>query len=198
MDFFKRLKFRWLLNRGRNLMEAKKYEKAVDVLSKAKEMDSEESVIYYLLGLIEARQEKYTGAIDYLRRSIKLRPESPQYKFDLALCYVEIEKHTEAEQLFKELLETHANEQSLLMYICDLYLKTKQFKKGIELIENIPNGELYEPYLVYQLAQFYNEVGENKNKVLNLLEEAKEKAHLLKDKKVTKEIERYKSEIDKN
>jgi hypothetical protein len=48
-------------------------------------------------------------------------------------------------------------------------------KKGIDAIENIPEELRGEPYLIYQLAQLYREVGEDKDKILSTLEDAQQK-----------------------
>ncbi|MFW5799420.1 MAG: tetratricopeptide repeat protein, partial [Spirochaetota bacterium] len=162
----------------------------------AKNLYDEESATYYLLGLVEARQENYTEAIEYINQALQLKPDSAQYQFDLALCHMENEDYENAQNLFDKVMETYYQDQSLLVYVCDLCDRTGNYKKGINIIESIPKDELGEPYLVYQLAQFYNKLGNNKEKVLNLLNEARDKARYLKDKNLIEEIGAYENEIN--
>lgn len=176
-------------------MEAKKYDKALNTLNKAIKIDVNNSVTHYLFGLVEARQERYKEAIIHLKKSVSLNPESDQYKFDLALCYVETEEYDKSEKIFDELIDAFPYDQSLFVYVSDLYERTEQYRKGLELIESIPEDELGEPYLVYQLAKFHNMLDTGKDKVITLLEEAKEKAEYLRDKKLIEDINEYKDQL---
>ncbi len=197
MNYFEKLRCRILLNKGRNKMEAGKYEDALKPLFRAKQMDELNPIPHYLIGCVKARQDEYKDAIVYLKRSLELQPESSQFAFDLALCYVEVGDYDEAEELFDKLVKNYPQDQSLLVYVTDFYLLTKQYYRGINLIESIPPEELGEAYLVYQLAQLYYEADKvnNKEKTSDLLEEAKEKARYLRDKKLIEEIEEYNTKI---
>lgn len=175
-------------------MEAGKYEEALESLFKAEQKNKSDPIPQYLMGCVKARQGNYEEAIEYLNRALKLNPESSQFAFDLALCYIETEEYNKTEALFDRLIKNYPKDQSLLVYVCDFYLLTKQYYKGINLIEQIPPENLGEAYLVYQLAKLYYEADNENNraKVADLLEEAKVKAKYLKDKKLIEEIEEYK------
>ncbi len=194
--FFNRMSVRTLINRGRIMMENKKYEKAKTSLLKAKEMDSHDSTIYYLLGLVEARQNNFTEAIPYLRSALELNPSSTQYKFDLALSYMENGEYDRSEELFDDLMYNYSEDQSLLVYVCELYQHKGELDKAIKIIEAIPYEERGEPRLPYQLARYYSEQNKDKEIILDLLYEAKSKANYLRDKTLVKEIEDYENEIN--
>lgn len=185
------------MNNGRNLMNVKKYDRAILSLNKAMAINDKSSSVYYLLGLVEARQYRFNAAIRYLKIALRIKPENPQYQFDLALCYMEIENYAESEKLFNGLLETHPDNQSLFVYVSDMYYKSNRIQKAIDFIESIPESKLTEPYLIYQLAQYYQELNTDTNKIFNLLDKAIEKALLIKDKQLIREIEGYKDEIQK-
>jgi predicted Zn-dependent protease len=194
-DFFNRMSVRTLINRGRIMMENKKYDKAKNSLLKAKAIDSHDSTIYYLLGLVEARQNNFNEAIPYLRSALELNPSATQYKFDLALSYMENEEYDKSEELFDDLMYTYSEDQSLLVYVCELYQHKGELDKAIKIIEAIPYEERGEPRLPYQLAKYYYEQDKDKESILDLLDEAKSKAKYLRDKSLVKEIEDYENEI---
>lgn len=193
--FVKRMRTRIMVNRGRIMMENKKYDKAKTSLLKAKELDPHESITYYLLGLVEARQNNFIQAIPYLRSALELNPKATQYKFDLALTYMENGDYDKSEELFDDLMYTHSEDQSLLVYVCELYQHKGELDKAIKIIEAIPYTERGEPRLPYQLACYYAEMGKDKALILDLLDEAKDKASYLRDKELVKEIEDYINEI---
>ncbi len=196
MNFFKRMKFRILINKGRSLMDKCKYDKAKEKFMEARSINNRDSAVYYLLGLIEARQENFEPAIEYLRSSLELNPEGVQYKFDLALCYVETGEYDKAEELFEDLIYRYEKEQSLLVYACDLYHRKGDIDKAIKLIEDIPYEERGEPKLSFMLAKYYHEKGKDRNIILELLEESKQKATYLRDKELIKQVEDFENEIN--
>ncbi|MBF0458727.1 MAG: tetratricopeptide repeat protein [Nitrospirae bacterium] len=93
--------------RGIELMKAKNYDKAIQYLLKALQVQPGDAALYNYLGLIFGAQKKYEAALEILSNGLKASPSSPaswELYFHRGLILKEMGKEAEAMENFKDSL----------------------------------------------------------------------------------------------
>ena len=96
-----------------------------------KEFFSDDSGIYYNLGIVYEKIKQYNKATDAYQTAIKLAPEEADAYFNLGLVYIEQKKYDEGIECFKNVLKVDENDSNTYFSLGICY-----FKKG-DLVEII-------------------------------------------------------------
>ena len=92
-------------NQGTNNLIAKDYTKALKNLLEAASLDPENSDIHNNLGMALFFKKSHERAIRHVKRAIELDPKNTDAKLNLASIYLQNNSLTQAESLYKNILE---------------------------------------------------------------------------------------------
>lgn len=111
---------------GRCLRKEKKYLDSRDMLIEAIELDKNNFLAYYELGLTLSASDKKDTAIIMFSNGLKINPEFRELKVALAITYSEIGRYKEAISLYNELIESDEADEEVWYNLANIY----QYKIG--------------------------------------------------------------------
>lgn len=106
---------------GRCLRKEKKYLDSRDMLIEAIELDKENFLAYYELGLTLSSSDKKDTAIIMFSNSLKINPDFKEAKVALAITYSEISRYKEAISLYNELIESDEADEEVWYNLANIY-----------------------------------------------------------------------------
>jgi tetratricopeptide (TPR) repeat protein len=127
--------------------------------------DSSPGAAEYANGLTEYKAGRYTQAAAYFVQAAEAQKTRPDYRYALALSYMEIEKQSEAESLFKEVIHLSSDKElSLLSYynLGVIYTQRGQYHEAVDAYSAAIklDPELSRPH--YNLGVAYAALGQTK------------------------------------
>jgi tetratricopeptide (TPR) repeat protein len=87
---------------GRLYLETDRIERSIEVLKKARRLDSENARILFALGSAYFRQNTYDKAVETLEAGLKVEPEVPGALFDLGNAYYMMGEYSQAIAKYEE------------------------------------------------------------------------------------------------
>ena len=131
---------------GRSLRKEKRYSEARDMLVEAVELDKNNFMAYYELGLALSSSDKKDTAVIMFSNSLKIEPEFKDAKIALAITYSEIGRVKEAVAIYNELIEKDEADEEVLYNLANIYYyelsekdeAEKCYAKAVEI-----NSKLY-------------------------------------------------------
>lgn len=114
---------------------------AKEMLSKAVEINPENSIAYVLLSSIYYKEENYKDTIDNLLKSNVLDVANSKYNYLVGACYFNIEDY---ENSIKYLNAVKFEENNLMKYVRDVllakaYILNDQYKQAIKVFNRLLN-----------------------------------------------------------
>lgn len=106
---------------GRCLRKEKKYLDSRDMLIEAIELDKENFLAYYELGLTLSASDKKDTAIIMFSNGLKINPDFKEAKVALAITYSEISRYKEAISLYNELIESDEADEEVWYNLANIY-----------------------------------------------------------------------------
>jgi len=106
---------------GKCLRKEKKYLDSRDMLIEAIELDKENCLAYYELGLTLSASDKKDTAIIMLSNGLKINPEFKELKVALAITYSEIGRYKESVSLYNELIEDNQADEEVWYNLANIY-----------------------------------------------------------------------------
>lgn len=106
---------------GRCLRKEKRYLDSRDMLIEAIELDKENFLAYYELGLTLSASDKKDTAIIMFSNGLKINPKFNELKVALAITYSEIGRYKEALALYNELIETDDADEEVWYNLANIY-----------------------------------------------------------------------------
>lgn len=106
---------------GRALRKEKRYLDSRDMLIEAIELDKENYLAYYELGLTLAASDKKDTAVIMFSNCLKINPEFKEAKVALAIAYSEIDRYKEAVAIYNELIETGQADEEIWYNLANIY-----------------------------------------------------------------------------
>ena len=102
-------------------------------------------------GYLALNQGDFVPAADYLSRAMEENPTADSYiPLELATAYLNLEKHSEAQQLLETFIEDRPQALPAYQLLCEIYWETGAFDRAEALLASVP-GELTESVAVYIL-----------------------------------------------
>lgn len=109
---------------GKCLRKEKRYLDSRDMLIEAIELDKENFLAYYELGLTLSASDKKDTAIIMFSNGLKINPEFKELKVALAITYSEIGRYKEAISLYNELIEKGEVDEEIWYNLANIYQYT--------------------------------------------------------------------------
>lgn len=106
---------------GRCLRKEKRYLDSRDMLIEAIELDKNNFLAYYELGLTLSASDKKDTAIIMFSNGLKINPEFKDLKVSLAITYSEIGRYKEAISLYNELIESSDADEEVWYNLANIY-----------------------------------------------------------------------------
>lgn len=106
---------------GRCLRKEKKYLDSRDMLIEAIELDKNNYLAYYELGLTLNASDKKDTAIVMFSNALKVNPEFKEAKIALAITYSEIGRYKEAISLYNEIIENEEADEEVWYNLANIY-----------------------------------------------------------------------------
>jgi tetratricopeptide (TPR) repeat protein len=102
-------------------------------------------------GYLALNQGDFVQAADYLFRAMEKNPTVDSYiPLELATAYLNLEKHSEAQQLLEKLIQDQPQALPAYQLLCEIYWETGAFEQAQALLDSVP-GELSESVAVFIL-----------------------------------------------
>jgi tetratricopeptide (TPR) repeat protein len=102
-------------------------------------------------GYLALNQGDFVLAADCLRRAMEENPTADSYiPLELATAYLNLEKHSEAQQLLEALIGDQPQALPAYQILCEIYWETGAFKQAEALLDSVPE-ELTESVAVFIL-----------------------------------------------
>jgi len=102
-------------------------------------------------GYLALNRGDFTVAADYLSRAMQENPSADSYiPLELATAYLNLGKHTEAQQLLESFLEDQPKALPAYQLLCEIFWEKKAFDRARALLSSVPE-ELTESIAVYIL-----------------------------------------------
>ncbi len=106
---------------GRCLRKERRYLDARDMFIEAIELDKNNYMAYYELGLTLSASDKKDTAIIMLSNALKIEPEFKDAKVALAITYSEIGRVKEAVSIYNEIIEKDEADEEVLYNLANIY-----------------------------------------------------------------------------
>ena len=124
---------------GNIYIELEQWDKAIETLQKATELDAKDERGFYLLALaLEGKGEK-GKAIESLQKAIKIKPEDTLFLAKLAYLYDEIGNKNKAKEIYNQILVENPNYTDVIYNLA--ILEEGNTEKAIYLYEKVLNLE---------------------------------------------------------
>ena len=102
-------------------------------------------------GYLALNQGEFAVAADFLSRAMEDNPIADSYvPLELATAYLNLQKHSEAQQLLETLIENQPQALPAYQLLCEIYWETGAFEEAETLLDSVP-GELAESVAVFIL-----------------------------------------------
>lgn len=148
-------------------MEDKKYQEAIDILTKAlagvQQETSENGIAYFNLGISYDKLDKWSEAEANLEKALKLQPKNPEFLNYLAYSWIVKNKNVDKA---KKMLEAAVINSGGAGHILDSYgwalYSLGEFKKALPFLEQASNQLPYNPVINDHLGDVYWKLGRKK------------------------------------
>lgn len=131
--------------------EAKRYDEALDLLTRARTFDPQNVRGLYYIGLTELALQHPDKAIEPLESVRRLQPNDPNVQYQLGVAYFSASRYDEAAPLFESLYAQQPNIENLGYYVGLTRYRKKDYKSAVEAFDR---GNVTDPSL-QRLSTFY-------------------------------------------
>jgi tetratricopeptide (TPR) repeat protein len=124
--------------------------------------------------------EKFTEAIPYLQTLTHMDPEDLNLKVKLGVLYADAGRHSEAKNLFLEILQEVPTSDKVNFYLASVYSETQEYKQALAYYEQVEKESPYYQDALIQRAQLLSVLSfglndenemEYANKLVKMVEE---------------------------
>ena len=181
------------LNYAESLLWNKKFDDAKIFYTKLVKENTTNFVAHLGFANTLSNLKKFKEALFNVNKALEISPAnggalvSRKYiKLGYANEMVAAKKYTEAETLYNEILTDFPNDKETLLNKANLYLITKNSKKGIETYNLLSNSD---PILALNGLSLVEHIAGNEKKALEISEKAMSKINETKDEKLIKQTQ---------
>ena len=102
-------------------------------------------------GYLALNQGDFAEAADFLSRAMDDNPAAGSYvPLELATAYLNLQKHSEAQQLLATFIESQPQVLPAYQLLCEIYWETGAYEQAETLLDSVP-GELAESLAVFMM-----------------------------------------------
>lgn len=137
--------------------------KANDYLNRAKEINSELPLNFYVTALILRKNKNFESAITNFNRAVYLEPDNPDYLYERACTFLTKQEYESAINDLKKILTIESNFSIVEFYLAYSYMMISDFKNSLLYINSaIKNDSTKADYynlqftILFQLKDYYN------------------------------------------
>ena len=155
------------LEKARKFFNQQNYEEATELLNEARDLDSENNDVVYLLGASYHNSEQYEKAIEPLKNFLAKFPEDIDVQMLLSNSYYKTEKYKEAIAILQKVPEDFEQYLTIIQLLGACFHAQKKYDLAIDVFKKAPlqkrklDSDLLEVH--YNLALIYEESGDKKN-----------------------------------
>jgi tetratricopeptide (TPR) repeat protein len=131
--------------------EAKRYDEALNLLTRARTHDPHNARGLYYLGLTQLALQHPDDAIEPLEAARQLQPTDVNVQYQLGVAYLAANRYDEASPLFEQAYQQQPNMDNLGYYVGLTRYRRKEYKPAVEAFDR---GTVTDPNL-QRLATFY-------------------------------------------
>jgi Tfp pilus assembly protein PilF len=131
--------------------EDKRYEEALDLLTRARTYDAQNTRGLYYLGLTQLALQHPEEAIEPLEAAHRLQPGNSTIQFQLAVAYLSANRYDEAAPLFEQVYQQQPSMENLGYYVGLIRYRQKAYKPAVEAFDK---ANVTDPTLL-RLTTFY-------------------------------------------
>jgi tetratricopeptide (TPR) repeat protein len=131
--------------------EAKRYDEALNLLTRARTHDPHNARGLYYLGLTQLALQHPDDAIEPLEAARQLQPSDVNVKYQLGVAYLAANRYDEASPLFEQVYQQEPNLDNLGYYVGLTRYRRKEYKPAVEAFDR---GNVTDPNL-QRLTTFY-------------------------------------------
>jgi tetratricopeptide (TPR) repeat protein len=161
------------LVRGRQALEAKRYEEAAVQFRKAIEIDPESITGYVNLGATLNRLGDFKGAYEQFEKALRIDPNNNNAHFNLAVLLANENKHQAAVEHLRTVLRTDPNDLTARMFLARELAKSGSIDESIAEFSSVIDIDSNNEDAIVERAQLLQSKGEFKRALEGL-----EKAHV--------------------
>ena len=154
-------RLRELLKRGRELVDANKYQAATDVYQQAAQLDPDNPKIFSGIGYLEASQGNYQDAASAYQRAINLDPDNAEFHYALAHSLAKIEDYDGATTAYYRATELAPNKVEAYLGLATVLLRQGDragalsiYQKLLDIEPNHPKANAMVGSLFLQLGNY--------------------------------------------
>ena len=171
------------LIRGRQALEAKRYEEAAVQFRKAIEIEPESITGYVNLGATLNRLGDFRGAHEQFEKALRIDPGNKNAHFNLAVLLANENKHQAAVEHLRKVLETDPNDLNARMFLARELAKSGSIDESIAEFSSVVDTDSNNEEAIVERAQLLQGKGELRTALAGL-----EKAHVQYPQKVATKL----------
>jgi len=126
-----------LANQANSFSESRQFEKAIEFLQRAIQLNSKEAGFYSNLGLIYSKQKKYLNSIEEYQKALNIEPQKHQLLKSIGLSYFHLENYQEAIDYFESSLKTNPDDTGIMHDIGLSFYYLNKFRKAISWYDKV-------------------------------------------------------------
>ena len=119
------------------LIEDKEYDKALEVLEKAREANPENDAAYFYLSQIYAYKGDSERTETYLNKAIELDPDNFWYRYTSCMLYNSLHELDKSIALYEDLIKDFPKNTNLYYELTNLYTAKKDYNKVLEVLQQV-------------------------------------------------------------
>jgi tetratricopeptide (TPR) repeat protein len=120
-----------LLKTGTEYLSARRYDKAIESLKQALELNPNLAPAYLNLGSAYLQLGSYSDAVESIKKAIAINPKDAESRFELGNAYVAMRRPVEAAESFKEAVRLNPGFANAQMGLGNVYLNVGQLEQAV-------------------------------------------------------------------
>lgn len=141
-------------------VQKEEFEKAIEPLLKAKEIDPSLSSIYLLLAEVYEQQNQLEKALEEIENSFTYNEFNIDFYFRAAELSTKLNNFSKAEEYYKSALKIGTDNERTIIKYAEFLMYTEEYEEVVELFEKAPDTIQQLPQSLWILAKAYNQVDE--------------------------------------
>jgi tetratricopeptide (TPR) repeat protein len=159
------LKYHFAFVEGLKQKALENYSKAISYFYKCLEIQPESPAVQYQISLINNILRESDVALRYAKKAVKNDPENKYYREHLFQLYLRHNKPKDAIKQYKALLDQGHTSVDYYYDLAQLYRKTKQYDKAIEMLEKLEQRAGINEQISILKKILYSKVGEREKAI---------------------------------
>ncbi len=176
-----------LILKSKILIQEEDYEKAINVLDEAQNLDLNSDEIYYLKSRIYINKNDYQQGINNLLSALTINPTKEIYYANIAKCYYKLKDYDKAYLYYKEAADIDITNADYRYYMAKISVEKNNKENALSNFSIMKRLAPYNIEYIEEYARFYANMG-NKKAAENILKSVQKNLQNVEDKEKLKKI----------